>query len=394
MSGDPPRGSNVRPLLLSASLISFSMGLAYPYFSEYAYSLTGNPLLAGVISSLRSLTCVCSFLAGGMVADRVGRKAPIVWGTALLGLSLLLYSSARGAPELLLAALLEGAAYFYFPAFNAMIMDSVEGGLLGVFTLALVAEHLPYSLSPVLGGVMRDTWGTPGLRAAFLAGGLLTLALAAVRARVLRETLRGGRRAPWHPLRDLLSLHRLLKGLILLRVLLLISALSMFNFFLVLYAVRDLELMSFTEFGLALALSSLAYPLALPLSRRLSRVPPSFLYSHLLLVESLSPLLVLFRSVPWIFLSLVLLNLCGSLTYGIERGSVALLTPRPLRGRAEAFVDLSFYLGSSLGTAAGGYLYSLSPPSVMWASFLLFLSGAPLSFLLFRGWPRRVPRRF
>lgn len=386
--------SNIRTLLLSAAAVSFSMGLAYPYFSEYAYSLTGNPLLAGMISSLRSLTCVLSFLAGGLAADRFGRKRPIVWGTVLLGLSLLLYSLARSTFDLVLAALLEGAAYFYVPAFNAMIMDSARRGFLGVFTLAVVAEHLPYSLSPVLGGVMRDAWGLPGLRTAFLMGGAVALAVAAARFLALTETLRRGGRMTWNPLRDFLSLHRLLKGLILLRVFLLISALAMFNFFLVLYAVRDLGLMSFTEFGLAVALSSLAYPLALPLSRRLSRVPPSFLYSHLLLVESLSPLLVLTRSVPWIFLSLIIINLCGSLTYGVERGSVALLTPQPQRGRAEAFVDLSFYLGSSVGTAAGGYLYSLSPPSVMWASFLLFLLGAPLSSLLFSRWPKEIPKRF
>ncbi len=386
--------NNVRVLLLSAAVVSFSVGLAYPYFSEYAYSLTGNPLTAGMISSLRSLVCVFSFLAGGLAADRLGRKRPIVWGTALLGLSLLLYSLARGTFDLVVAALLEGAAYFYFPSFNAMIMDSARKGLLGMFTLAVVAEHLPYSLSPVLGGMMRDTWGLPGLRTAFLAGGTVILAAAVVRSWSLTETLQVRRKTVWNPLRDFLSLHRLLKGLILLRILLLISALAMFNFFLVLYAVRDLELMSFAEFGLALALSSLAYPLALPLSRRLGQAPLSFLYSHLLLLESLSPLLVLTRSVSGIFLSLIIINLCGSLTYGVERGSVALLTPQALRGRAEAFVDLSFYLGSSLGTAAGGYLYSLSPPSVMWASFLLFLCGAPLSFLLFRGWPREVPRRF
>ena len=385
---------NVRTLLLSAALISFSMGVAYPYFSEYAYSLTGNPLLAGLISSVRSLTCVFSFLLGGMLADRVGRKAPLVWGTTLLGLSLLLYSSARDTPELLLAALLEGTSYLYFPAFNAMIMDSVRGGLLGVFTLAVVVEHLPYSLAPLLGGAMRDAWGIPGLRLAFLAGGVVILAMALVRTLTLSETLRGRRRISWNPLRSFLDLHPLLKGLILLRTLLLIVALSMFNFFLVLYAVRELGLMSFTEFGLAVALSSLSYPLALPLSRGLRGVPPSLLYSHLLLLESLSPLLVLFRSVPCIFLSLALLNLCGSLTYGVERGSVTLLTPPVLRGRAEAFMDLSFYLGSSLGTLAGGYLYSLSPPSVMWASFLLFLLGSPLSYLLLRRWPRGLSHLF
>ncbi|TDA33002.1 MAG: hypothetical protein DSO03_01340 [Hadesarchaea archaeon] len=385
--------NNVRTLLLSAALISLSMGLAYPYFSEYAYSLTGNPFLAGMISSLRSLTCVFSFLAGGMVADRLGRKKPIVWGTFLLGLSLLLYSLARNAKDLVLASLLEGTAYFYFPAFNAMIMDSVKEGFLGVFTLAVVVEHLPYSLSPVLGGMMRDRWEIPGLRMAFLAGGTMVLLMALVRQWGLSETFKE-KKISQNPFKGLLSFHRLLKGLILLRIFFLISALSMFNFFLVLYAIRDLKLMSFTEFGLALALSSLIYPLSLPLSRRLGKVPPSFLYSHLLLMGSLSPLLVLTHSIPCIFLSLVILNLCGSLTYGIERGSVALLTPQVLRGRAEAFMDLSFYLGSSLGTATGGYFYSISPSLVMWVSFFLFLSGAPLSFLLFREWPKEVPRKF
>ncbi|MEM1981086.1 MAG: MFS transporter [Candidatus Hadarchaeales archaeon] len=385
--------NNVRTLLLSAALISLSMGLAYPYFSEYAYSLTGNPFLAGMISSLRSLTCVFSFLAGGMVADRLGRKKPIVWGTFLLGLSLLLYSLARNAKDLVLASLLEGTAYFYFPAFNAMIMDSVKEGFLGVFTLAVVVEHLPYSLSPVLGGMMRDRWEILGLRMAFLAGGTMVLLMALVRQWWLSETFKE-KKISQNPFKGLLSFHRLLKGLILLRIFFLISALSMFNFFLVLYAIRDLKLMSFTEFGLALALSSLIYPLSLPLSKRLGKVPPSFLYSHLLLMGSLSPLLVLTHSIPCIFLSLVILNLCGSLTYGIERGSVALLTPQVLRGRAEAFMDLSFYLGSSLGTATGGYFYSISPSLVMWVSFFLFLSGAPLSFLLFREWPKEVPRKF
>jgi len=30
----------------------------------------------------------------------------------------------------------------------------------------------------------------------------------------------------------------------------------------------------------------------------------------------------------------------------------------------------------------------------MWASFLLFVLGAPLSYLLLRRWPRGAPHRF
>ncbi|MBS7628550.1 MFS transporter [Candidatus Bathyarchaeota archaeon] len=151
-------GSNIMLLLATSALLSLSMGVAYPFLSEYIYSVTSSPLIAGTVASARSVVCVASLMFGGYLSDMVGRKRPIWIGTFLLGLSQLVYALASSTFEFLVAAVCEGFAYFYFPAFNAMIMDSAESGRLPrLFTFALIADHLPYTASPVLGGI-RCLW--------------------------------------------------------------------------------------------------------------------------------------------------------------------------------------------------------------------------------------------
>ncbi len=384
--------ANVNFLLITAGVVSVSLGLAYPYFSEYTYSLTGSPIIAGLVSSVRSVVCISSFVVGGLVADTLGRKKPIFSGTFVLGYALIVYATSQTVYQLLIAAVLEGIAYFYFPAFNAMIMDSTsDRRLLKVFTMVLVVEHLPYSVSPFVGGFMRDSYGIAGLRICYAGGGALTLLMASLRMRFLTETLKERKRgqgiivkAYLTLLKDFKQINPFVKELVILRSLVLLNALAMFDFFLVLYAVRDFGIMNFTEFGMAFALASLSFLGAVPLSARIGSIDRAHLYGSLLLLESLAPLFVLSNSKLAIFISLVVLNVCGALTYALERSSIAIVTEQTFRGRAESFMNISFYVGAAIGTMIGGYLYSIDPRLVMKVAFLLFFSGALLGHSIFK----------
>ena len=251
------------------------------------------------------------------MADSVGRKKPIYVGTFLLGFSQLMYGLAGDFPSFVLAAVCEGVLYFYFPAFNAMIMDSTASNrLVNIFTLALVADHLPYAVAPVLGGFLRDSYGVFGLRFGFVFGGVITVLIALVRWLFLTETV--GRvkgfdvrmlfKAYTGIFKDFLGLSFLVRWLVLLRSFVLLFAISMFYYYAVLYAVRYAGSISFTGWGLIVAVSSISYLAALPLANIVSRFKPTLPYLFLVFFEGLASLLFLLNT--WIvFLASMLLPL-------------------------------------------------------------------------------------
>ena len=384
---------NVRVLLVSCAFLSLSMGVAYPFLSEYIYSITGCVVVAGIVSSIRSLICMFFIVLGGFLADSVGRKKPIYIGTFLLGFSQLMYGLAGDFPSFVLAAVCEGISYFYFPAFNAMIMDSTaQNRLVNIFTLALIADHLPYTVAPVLGGFLRDSYGVLGLRFGFVFGGVITVLIALVRWFFLTETVSRVKgfnarmlfKAYTGIFKDFLGLSFLVRWLVLLRSFVLLFAVSMFYYYAVLYAVRYAGSISFTGWGLIVAASSISYLAALPLANVVNRFKPALPYLFLILFEGLASLLFLLNTWMAFLVSMLLLNVCGALTYAIERTAVSRVTGQTMRGRAEGFMNLSFYFGATLGSLIGGYIYSLDPPLLIILTSTLLMVGAFLGFMLLK----------
>ncbi|MGQ9639521.1 MAG: MFS transporter [Candidatus Bathyarchaeia archaeon] len=385
---------NIKLLLATSALLSFSMGVAYPFLSEYIYSVTSSPLIAGTVASSRSIVCVASLMLGGHLSDTIGRKKPIWTGTFLLGISQLVYASAYTTFEFFAAAICEGFAYFYFPAFNAMIMDSAQARRLPrLFTLALIADHLPYTASPVLGGFLRDLYGVWGLRLGFLFGGASMLILALTRQMLLTETLNKpkapSRPSVWMSVSyTFKGLNPTVKRLIILRSLILLNGISMFYYFAVLYAVRYAGAVSFSGWGLITSLSSASYIAAIPLTKLAGRLRPAPFYAGLVLIEASTPLIFMSNMSILIFISMALLNVCGALTYAVERTILAQTTEQAGRGKAESLMSASYYLSSASGSLIGGYLYSEYPPLILLISSILLAAGAPLSFIILKREPK------
>ncbi|MGP3667484.1 MAG: MFS transporter [Candidatus Bathyarchaeota archaeon] len=384
---------NVKILLVTCAFLSLSMGVAYPFLSEYIYSITGCVVTVGIISSVRSVTSILFLVLGGFLSDSIGRKKPIYIGTFLLSFSQVMYGLARDFPSFILAAVCEGISYFYFPAFNAMIMDSTAPTrLVNTFTLALIADHLPYTISPILGGFLRDLYGVFGLKLGFIFSGIVMFLTALIRWLFITETV--GKvnvfntkmlfKAYMYMFKDFLGLSSLVRWLVLLRSFILLFAVSMFYYYAVLYAVRYTGSISFTGWGLIVAASSASYLASLPLANIVSRFKLTLQYPFLVFLEALASLLFILNSWIAFLVSMLILNVCGALTYAIERTVVCGLTEQTMRGRAEGFMSLSFYVGASLGSFIGGYVYSLHPPTLIILTSTLLIIGAFLGFILLK----------
>ncbi|MEM1515200.1 MAG: MFS transporter [Thermoproteota archaeon] len=381
---------NVRILLLTTSIMSLSFGLSYPYLSEYIYGISGSASMIGTIISTRSAVCILALILGGYLGDKLGRKRTTGIGTILLGVAQLIYASALGTQGLFAAAICEGLSAIYFPSFNAIIMDTTaQDHLTRVFTLSFIVEHIPYTLTPVLGGFMRDSYGILGLRWGFVACGVATVIMGLVRVRLLSETISGSGRVNlkilWEAYRslprDFLDIKRKVRQLVLLRSFCLITAISIFYYFAVLYATRYTQALSFTEWGLITAIASFFTLLSLPLSNIIggSRLIP--LYSCLIFIEGLAVAVFIIQIKLTIAISIILLNICGAVTYAIERGVIARETERGVRARAETFMILSYYLGDALGSYIGGIVYALYPPIVFPTAFMLLVIGSIFGFI-------------
>jgi predicted MFS family arabinose efflux permease len=159
----------------------------------------------------------------------------------------------------------------------------------------------------------------------------------------------------------------------------------MFHYFAVLYAVRYTEIVSFTEWGLIMALSSAFYLFALPLAGFVERFGLASPYAFLIFLEGVAALIFLLNEKPALFVSMILLNICGALTYAIERSVVARITEQLMRGRAETFMNLSFYSGMALGSYIGGLVYTWYPPFFIILTSTLLTIGAVFGFVIFRG---------
>ncbi|MBS7628548.1 MFS transporter [Candidatus Bathyarchaeota archaeon] len=134
--------------------------------------------------------------------------------------------------------------------------------------------------------------------------------------------------------------------------------------------------------------SSASYIAAVPLAGVAGRLRPAPLYAFLVLLEASTPLMFLFNLDVMMFVSMALLNVCGALTYAVERTILAQTTGQPSRGRAESLMSISYYISSALGPLIGGYLYSEDPRLVLLFSSALLVAGAPLSHIILRRQPR------
>src|SRR5262249_51523404 len=144
-------------VLWCATLLDRLGGFVIPFMALYLTTVRGiGADAAGLILSLSGAAGLVGTLAGGVLADRFGRRGILVAGMLAGGGPML----ARGfAPPLPLIALLYGAVSFaggaVRPAASALVADVVPAEhRLRAYGLLHWAVNIGFSVAPIVAGLM------------------------------------------------------------------------------------------------------------------------------------------------------------------------------------------------------------------------------------------------
>lgn len=165
---------------LIALLLTASLALLLPIISLYgAQVLMVDKVTMGVILAVAGGITAVALLPGGHLADRIGRKRPIVAGLAILTAC---FGGAPLTTNLLVVtvgATLAGLGYaLAVPAWNALAMDRIAERSRGLLLGAVAAvQGAGLAIGPVVGGYL---WQHIHHYAPFLAGAFLLLVATAL----------------------------------------------------------------------------------------------------------------------------------------------------------------------------------------------------------------------
>jgi MFS family permease len=142
----PERRATTVGLVLLISLVAFEamgVGTAMPALVADlgAVSLYAWPFVTFLAAS------VLATVLGGRWSDRAGPRAPILVGTVLFGVGLLVAGTSTAMPQLLLGRVLQG----------------LGAGSLAVATFVLIAAVYPERVRPAVFGLISSAWVLPSL---------------------------------------------------------------------------------------------------------------------------------------------------------------------------------------------------------------------------------------
>jgi len=164
--------------------------MANPYQSVYFSSLGAPPFQIGLLVAYGTGVTALSLLVGGYIADVWGRRRVVVIFSWVSVASAFVYCLI-GSPILILVPLtLASVASFYTPAFNSIMMDSIEPeDRIRGFAVFSAINTIPSTFAPTIGGILINHFGTsPGLRLCYLSSGLFGIVAVGLRSIKLSET--------------------------------------------------------------------------------------------------------------------------------------------------------------------------------------------------------------
>lgn len=183
---------NILAISLTTSLWSIVQQGWGPFWPKYMKdSLGASVTIIGLITAITTAERLLFQLPGGILADRYGRKKIIVYGTLIRTVSPLIYFFAPSWEWIIPAALVNGMASLYMPAFSAIIADSLpekrRGAGYGAYN---TITNLPMVFGPLMGGIAIERYGYETGIKFFIALQVITgIIMTFVRQKILQETI-------------------------------------------------------------------------------------------------------------------------------------------------------------------------------------------------------------
>jgi MFS family permease len=201
MTKTPPTLAPFLLLCLIGFATFFSSYLRIPVMPLFAATLGAGPAEVGGINGAFMLTAGLLSIPAGLLADRTGRKLPIVTGVIATAGSSLLVTQCHQPGEMAAAYILFGAGLAAFaPAMLSLVADVMPPDRLGqAYGWYTTATYIAMTLGPASGGYLAKALG---FRQVFALSGGLLLAVALLALLVL----------PKGPPRRKTELHTVLAG--------------------------------------------------------------------------------------------------------------------------------------------------------------------------------------
>jgi len=332
----------------------FSMYLRIPVLPLFAATLGAGPAQIGTINGAFMLTAGLLSIPAGLLADRTGRKLPIVAGVVATALSSFLVTQCHQPGQVAAAYILFGTGLAAFaPGMLSLVADVMPSNRLGqAYGWYTTALYIAMTLGPASGGYLAKA---VGLREVFFVSGSLLAVVALLALLILPEG----------PPRHRTDVHAVLAGSLgLLRNRRLLACLlatagssvgfGVFLTFLPLYATQhgyDLA-----QVGLVFAAQAVTNVVGrIPIGIIADRVDRRFLVAVGLFCLALS-LLALGQVVQLAHLAgcAVIMGVGMALTFTAIGALIAELVPAVQRGLAMGMYNSCIYLGMMAGSTAIG----------------------------------------
>jgi MFS family permease len=376
------------------------------WWTLYLIEVLHTPItIVGFLATIQNTSRILFQLPGGIIADRIGRKKVIVFGTGMRIIAPLFLLTAKSWHWVVPGMVLNSLASLYVPAFNAIIAESLpqerRGAAFGAYRMM---TSIPQIFMPVVSGYYLDQMGVAkGVRIGLMlfigAASIATV----VRAIFLTETLEPQEKTDsennekgWQ---GLLEVFRRQPRTI--WAMLAVSIISGFAMrmtwtFLTPYAVYEVGL-SPPQYGL---LQSVAMGISVPLylisgiiADRFGRVPGILLARSLGPFDSLS--LLLLRDYNHLLAAYGVIGVAGGLGGGRLRGGgfmggpswqalIADIVPQRDRGKVMGLMGTISGIVGLPGSYMGGVMYDRDPNMLLAVGAGLEAMAIPLILLFVR----------
>lgn len=177
-------------LTATSALWSIGSAMPSPYQSVYFASLGASPFVIGLLVAYGTGVTIIALLMGGYIADVWGRRKVVILFSWVSVASAFVYFVVGSYTVIVLPLSLASVASVYSPAFNSVMIDSIEpDDRIRGFAVFSAINTIPSIFSPTIAGLFIDKFGvTPGLKVCYLASGLFGILGIAIRTLKLKET--------------------------------------------------------------------------------------------------------------------------------------------------------------------------------------------------------------
>jgi DHA1 family tetracycline resistance protein-like MFS transporter len=182
-------------LTSTSSLWSIGSAAANPFQYLYFLELGASPLDIGFYVAFGTAVTIIALLVGGYIADTWGRRRVIIIFSWISVASAFAYYAINSASLIIIPLSLASISSVYTPAFNSVMMDSIEpSDRIRGFSVFNAINTIPSGFVPTAGGILMSQFGIlEGVRIAYLLSAGCGVVAVSIRSLALRETY------PSHP---------------------------------------------------------------------------------------------------------------------------------------------------------------------------------------------------